>query len=393
MIRLFINGLAASAGGGLTYLRNVIPHLARRVDAETTLLLNPAIGREFGELSNISFVETSESSGVFRRFVREQTTLPKLIRHSGAQVLISTGNFALWNSPVPQILLSRNSLYTSGDFFRDVRARGDYAIWADTLVKGWLARRSIGRADITVAPSEAFAQELSRWSGTNVLSLHHGFDRDAFTSDAAPLPSAAKTQLEQAKDALRLLFVSHYNYYRNFETLFRALSILSSRLKGKKVKLFLTCRLNSGENPGTYRAESAASLANDLGGTQNIVELGAIPYRSLHHLYRACHIYVSPAYAESFAHPLIESMSSGLPVVASDLPVHREICGDAGIYFPRFSPDALAERVLQIQESAELAETLSHNGLRRARDFSWSEHVGCLVVLAEQLVRSESERN
>jgi glycosyltransferase involved in cell wall biosynthesis len=226
-----------------------------------------------------------------------------------------------------------------------------------------------------------------------VLSLHHGFDRDAFTSDAAPLPSAAKTQLEQAKDALRLLFVSHYNYYRNFETLFRALSILSSRLKGKKVKLFLTCRLNSGDNPGTYRAESAASLANDLGGTQNIVELGAIPYRSLHHLYRACHIYVSPAYAESFAHPLIESMSSGLPVVASDLPVHREICGDAGIYFPRFSPDALAERVLQIQESPELAERLSHNGLRRARDFSWSEHVGCLVVLAEQLVRSESERN
>jgi len=393
MIRLFINGLAASAGGGLTYLRNVIPHLARRVDAETTVLLNPAIGREFGELPNISFVETSESSGVFRRFVREQTTLPKLIRHSGAQVLISTGNFALWNSPVPQILLSRNSLYTSGDFLRDVRARGDYAIWADTLVKGWLARRSISRADITVAPSEAFAQELSRWSGMKVLSLHHGFDPDTFTSDATPLPSAAKTQLEQAKDALRLLFVSHYNYYRNFETLFRALSILSSRLKGKKVKLFLTCRLNSGENPGTYRAESAASLANDLGGTQNIVELGAIPYRSLHHLYRACHIYVSPAYAESFAHPLIESMSSGLPVVASDLPVHREICGDAGIYFPRFSPDALAERVLRIQESPELAERLSHNGLRRARDFSWSEHVGCLIVLAEQLVRSESARN
>jgi hypothetical protein len=57
MIRLFINGLAASAGGGLTYLRNVIPHLARRVDAETTLLLNPAIRREFGELPNVSFVE------------------------------------------------------------------------------------------------------------------------------------------------------------------------------------------------------------------------------------------------------------------------------------------------------------------------------------------------
>ncbi len=393
MIRLFINGLAASAGGGLTYLRNVIPHLAKRVDTETTVLLNPALRAEFGELQKIVFVEDGEPYGAARRFVHEQMALPKLVRRSGAQVLISAGNFALWRSPVPQILLSRNSLYTSGDFFRDIRARGDYAVWADTLIKGWLARQSISRADITVAPSEAFARELSQWSGRKVLAVHHGFDPDAFTSDATPLPPAARIELEQAQDALRLLFVSHYNYYRNFETLFRAMPIVSSRLKGKKVKLFLTCRLSAGQNPGTYRTESASSLANGLRGSREVVELGTIPYRSLHHLYRACHIYVTPAYAESFAHPLLEAMSSGLPVVASDLPVHREICGDAGIYFPRFSPDALAEQVLQIQESPELAERLSRNGLRRARDFSWSEHVGRLVDLAQELVRPETERN
>jgi glycosyltransferase involved in cell wall biosynthesis len=395
MIRLFINGLAASAGGGLTYLRNVVPHLARRLDAETTVLLNPAMRAEFGELPNVFLIEDRQSYDASRRFVHEQTALPKLIRQSGAQVLISAGNFALWRSPVPQILLSRNSLYTSGDFFRDVRARGDYAIWADTLVKGWLARRSISRADITVAPSAAFARELSQWSGRKVLSMHHGFDLDAFASDASPLPSAAQIQLEQGKDALRLLFVSHYNYYRNFETLFKAMPILRSRLreKDKKVKLFLTCRLDSGENPGTYRAESAASLASDLRENHDIVELGTVPYRSLHHLYRACHIYVTPAYAESFAHPLIEAMSSGLPVVASDLPVHREICEDAGIYFPRFSSEGLAERILQIEESAELAEKLSSNGLRRSRDFSWSKHVERLVVLAQELVRTERERD
>ena len=290
------------------------------------------------------------------------------------------------------ILLSRNSLYTSADFLRDVRARGDYEIWGDSLLKGWLAKRSIHRANITVAPSEAFADELRHWTGKNVLALHHGFDAEAFTADTTPLPAKAKEQLNLAGGSLRLLFVSHYNYYRNFETLFRAIAILSSRLN-KKVKVFLTCQLKSSENPGTYRAESAALLAEHFRGTQNIVELGTIPYRSLHHLYRACHIYVTPAYAESFAHPLIESMSSGLPVVASDLPVHREICGDAGIYFSRFSADALAERVLQIQESPELAEKLSHNGLRRARDFSWSKHVGCLVGLAEKLVWFESERN
>ena len=385
MIKLFINGWAATAGGGLTYLRNVIPHLARRVDAETTVLLNPEIRREFGALPNISFLEAQPSGGVPQRFFREQTRLPKLIRQSRAQVLISAGNFALWRSPVPQILLSRNSLYTSGDFIRDLRTRGDYTIWFDTLAKGWLARSSISRADITVAPSEAFAHELSLWSGQNVRFLAHGFDSDAFDRDVCPLTADVRRQLEQGQDDLRLLFVSHYNYYRNFETLLRAMSILSSKLKGK-IKLFLTCQLRSGENPGNYRTESAALLTRDLRESQSVVELGTIPYRSLHHLYHACHIYVTPAYAESFAHPLVEAMSSGLPVVASDLAVHREICEDAAVYFPRFSPEALAERVLQIQRSPELAEKLSRAGLRRARDFSWSEHVERLLVMARELI-------
>jgi glycosyltransferase involved in cell wall biosynthesis len=207
------------------------------------------------------------------------------------------------------------------------------------------------------------------------------------------LPSEVKDHLDQAQDDLRLLFVSHYNYYRNFETLFRALPILSKRLYGKKVKLFLTCRLNSDENPGAYRAESASSLVKTLRSESSVVELGMVPYRSLHHLYRACNIYVTPAYAESFAHPLIEAMSSGLPVVAADLPVHREICGDAGTYFPRFSPDALAEQVLQLHELPDLAARLSDNGLRRAGQFSWSEHVERLVELAKNLVPSMAEQS
>jgi len=393
MIRLFINGLAASAGAGLTYLRNVIPQLARRTDVQTTVLLSAELRREFAEFPNISFAEAGASRGVLGRFVFEQTNLRDLLRRSGAEVLVSTGNFALRNSPVPQILLSGNSLYVSADFYRDVRKRGDYTLWLDTWIKGWFARRSVRWADVTVAPSNAFAEDLSKWTGKNVLSVYHGFDRDLFTSDSTPLPDSMQNQLTESADALKLLFVSHYNYYRNFETLIRALPILRDRLPGKKIKLFLTCHLSSSQNPGSYRAETAASLVNMLGVRENVVELGSVPYLSLHHLYRACHIYVTPAYTETFAHPLVESMSSGLPVVASDLPVHREICGDAGIYFPRFSPEALAERVVQIHESPELAEKLSRNGLRRARDFSWSAHVERLLDLAQELVQSESERN
>jgi len=387
MIRLFINGHAASAGSGLTYLRNVTPQLARRPDVEATILLSPALRREFGNRPNLSFLEAQDISGAARRFLHEQTALPKLIRQSGAQVLISAGNFALWNSPVPQILLSGNSLYTSADFSRDLRARGHYAMWADTLLKGWFARRSIERADVTVAPSDAFARDLARFSGGKIVAIHHGFDVGVFTRDSAPLPAEVQAQLDEGKDTLRVLFVSHYNYYRNFETLFRAIPILKERLERTPVKLYLTCRLTSADNPGTYRAEAASSLVNDLRIGHDIVELGAIPYRSLHHLYRACQVYATPAYAESFAHPLVEAMSSGLPVVASDLPVHREVCGDAALYFPRFSPEALADGVLRICQSPGLAAQLSDKGRRRSQDFSWEKHVDRILELARGLVR------
>ncbi len=398
MIRLFINGLAASAGAGLTYLRNVIPQLAARKDVQATMLLNTGLRREFAEFSNICFAEISVNRGVVGRFAFEQIKLRDLLRRSGAEVLVSTGNFALRYSPVPQILLSGNSLYVSDDFYRDVRKRGDYALWIETRIKGWFARRSVHWADVTIAPSHAFAEDLSRWTGRTVLAVYHGFDRELFTADSTPLPESIQNQLKEPAGALKLLFVSHYNYYRNFETLIQALPIMRDRLPGKRIKLFLTCHLSSSLNPGSYRAETAASLVSRLGVGDSVVELGTVPYRSLHHLYRHCHVYVSPAYTETFAHPLVEAMSSGLPVVASDLPVHREICGDAGIYFPRFSPEALAEQVLQIQKSPELAENLSRNGLRRARDFSWNEHVERIIVLAQGLVqhgmeRDSSERN
>ncbi len=119
----------------------------------------------------------------------------------------------------------------------------------------------------------------------------------------------------------------------------------------------------------------------------DIVEMGSIPYRSLHHLYRSCHIYVTPAYAESFAHPLVEAMSSGLPVVASELAVHREICGRAAIYFPPFSAEGLANAVVRLDADQELAEELSQAGLRRANDFSWEKHVACLLALAVGLAK------
>jgi len=388
MIHLFINALAASAGGGVTYVRNVLPHFARCGRARVTVLLDARLAREFDAFPNINVLERESSSGAALRFFTEQRLVRAHVRASGADVLLSAGNFALFGSPVPQILLSRNSLYTSRDFYRDLRKRGDYRLWLDTEIKSLFARWSIQAADIVVAPSQAFAQELHSWTGKPVTAIHHGFDRDAFVHDSSPLPAAQAEEIATASDSFRLLFVSHYNYYRNFETLIRAITFIRRRLGLRKVVLFLTCNLAAGANPGAYRPETAAALVRELGVEENVIELGSVPYGLLHHVYRAADVYVSPAYAESFAHPLVEAMSSGVPVAASDLPVHREVCGEAGVYFGRFSPEQLAERVVEIANSQVLAARLSKAGIERSAAFSWKNHVESIVTLAEWLAAS-----
>ena len=115
--------------------------------------------------------------------------------------------------------------------------------------------------------------------------------------------------------------------------------------------------------------QAAAALAAELGIEDVVVELGAIPYSLLHHVYRACSMYVTPAYAESFAHPLVEAMATGLPIAAADSAVHREICGDAATYFGRFSPPELADRVCQIVTSGELAKQLCDRGQKGRATF------------------------
>jgi Glycosyltransferase Family 4 len=202
MMHLLINALAASAGGGVTYIRNLIPQLSKRGDVDVTVLLNTRLRNELQVLENVSYLEDEELTGSLKRFWKEQFLLPDLIRRSSADVLLSVGNFALHNSPVPQILLSRNSLYTPADFNRDLLSRRHYTIWLDTKLKSVLARYSVMWADYTVAPSYAFAAELKAWTGREVIPVHHGFDRENFCSDATPLPYEVESELNAPPDAL-----------------------------------------------------------------------------------------------------------------------------------------------------------------------------------------------
>ena len=67
---------------------------------------------------------------------------------------------------------------------------------------------------------------------------------------------------------------------------------------------------------------------------------------------------ILPSWYEGFGLPALEALACGTPVVASDLPAHREVLGDQAQLFPPDDPGALA---------AALAATLDDPGGEPAR--------------------------
>lgn len=65
---------------------------------------------------------------------------------------------------------------------------------------------------------------------------------------------------------------------------------------------------------------------------------------------------VFPSFAEGFGLPIIEALEHELPVIASDIPVHREIGGDLLIYINPYEPQTLVETISKIIETGNVPE-------------------------------------
>jgi glycosyltransferase involved in cell wall biosynthesis len=377
-VRLAINATSAHMGGAVTYLRSVLPELARRMAAAgegRTLLWAPrgALGdtavpglesRDPGGAANANGL-----GGIGRRLWFDQVELPRRLREDRADALYSSANFGTLRPGVRQALLIRNPVYFDPLIFERIHAP---RIRAQYRLQRELALASIRAADVVLFPTRAMQDMVTAFTG-RVLGdwrvAPYGARRDLFRpADGRP----ART------GPAELLHVSLYCDHKNVRTLLAALERLEARRPGGH-RLRLTAGFGSIEPGPLYPdlagdREAFARLA--ARGVAQDVERRA--YASLPELYRSSDVFVFPSYTESFGHPLVEAMASGLPVVAADVPVNREMCGDAALYFRTFDPDDFAATIERVTGDAALYARLREEGLARAREFTWERHVDVL---------------
>ena len=395
MSRVLVHALAATSGGGLTYLRNMLRLIA--VDSgghEWFILVSPGLPVRFPESPHLHYLHPPGIGSGFRRALFDQVELRRLVHSQGIDLLLATANFGMVRPPVPQILLNRNALYFSSDHIRELRRRGAFRELLQTVVRRQIAVASIRSSVINVVPTAAFADEIQEWlsprDDVRFEVVPFGFDHAGF---ARPMDDSVRTalrdRLSQKPGVRRILLVSHYNYFRNFDTVLKAVARLKNRMT-EPVELILTTTLAEGHFEHRYDTSQSARLLTSLGLGDNVTMLGRVSHDELPALYAEADIVCCPSYAESFGHPMVEAMACGRPLVVSDRGVHREICGEAALPFSTFDAESLAFQFSQILHDPELAISLGEKGRRRAAAFSWDQHFRQFLGLVELAIKGGS---
>jgi len=152
-----------------------------------------------------------------------------------------------------------------------------------------------------------------------------------------------------------VLYVGDAERRKGFDTLLRAMARVSRARRD--VSLVVTSSIANWDIPDGVRA----------------VALGHVDDDTLAALYRSCAALAFPSRYEGFGLPVLEAMSYGAPVVASDAAALPEVAGTAASYVPPGADAALAEAILRVLSDAGYAAELRAEGFRRATMFSWEE--------------------
>jgi glycosyltransferase involved in cell wall biosynthesis len=100
---------------------------------------------------------------------------------------------------------------------------------------------------------------------------------------------------------------------------------------------------------------------------------GYLPFEHLPAIYNLGDFFAFPSLYEGFGLPVVEAMASGLPVLTSNTSSLGEIAADAAETIDPTDTDAITDAIYRLATDPELRRDRAERGLRRARNFSWTQ--------------------
>jgi glycosyltransferase involved in cell wall biosynthesis len=375
-VKLLIDGLSARIGGGVTRLSgllNAMPKVApsnryavilsRRYQEYLLASIPPAIDRIQYDIGG--------GSTLLRTFYQNMK-FPQRVREGGYDAIHLSGEGAYLRIMGPSIMMSGNlSLFQT--------PHGQTGIDRIRAFTYMMLRRPFVHVAFRKASKVAFTSEVLRQQAIRAIHipaektfiLHHGV-----STTFHPGPPVIDHSLFHERNGY-CLCVSSINPHKGYETLLRAYG----RLQGPVPVLAIAGGI---ADESTYRR--MCNIIHDDKLADKVRILGPIGHDILPDIYRGARMFVFPSRLESFGLPLVEAMASGLPVIASDLPVCEEICGKAAIYVGTGAVQELTDAIQKVLDDSRTEEVMRTKSLVEGARFSWESTARILLREYEALL-------
>jgi glycosyltransferase involved in cell wall biosynthesis len=264
-------------------------------------------------------------------------------------------------------------------------APADHRGFRDQLVRR-LMPGSIRRADGVLTVSESVASEIRShfpYATGKLTAIPNGIDADFFR----PKPPGARRAAIHARLNLTgdyVLYLGALMARKNLEVAIRGFNrhlhdpLLPA--SARKAKLVLAGMSRSKTYEDGLRA-LAEKLAPDA-----VIFTGFIKDEDCLALVQHATVFLAPSRGEGFDLPALEAMACGVPVLCSDIPVHRELLGNDARFFPTHQPERLATELHRLMTHSDLRTQFSQQGPARAAGFTWENAMQRLGELYHRIL-------
>jgi len=231
-------------------------------------------------------------------------------------------------------------------------------------------RQAIAEPDKVLVVSDQWRRILEADYGVSATVVRNGVEVCRFQSADRRLATSLRESIGACGRPL-ILTVGGIEPRKGSDTLVRAVALLRD---GGLDPVLAVVGGHSFQDYRAYR-ERVFSLLPELGlePGRDIALLGTVADAELPSWYAAADVFAFPSTKEGWGLAVLEAMSAGLPVVASDLPVFREYLapGLDALLVPVDSPPALAQALTSVLGDQQLAERLRTAGRTVAAKFTW----------------------
>lgn len=209
-------------------------------------------------------------------------------------------------------------------------------------------------AELGVSPDIAAhlnQRRVARLLGRQALCVPNAVDLGRFTNVQAH-PAEKRRALGLPDGALVIGTVGRLAEGKGYETLLKAAALAFQELSRQPLSPVYWLVIGDGELAGALKVQ-----AQQLGIADQVLFTG--PRSDIEALYACLDLFVSPSLWEGLPTVILESMASGVPIVATDIPGHRQVIQDQvnGWLVPAGDPRALAEAVVRaIGQPAQRSE-------------------------------------